>query len=92
MYDDGGLSGGTMERPALKRLLEDIKASKVSPAVRCACSNSACQAVTLTTGTEAASISLSRAGFFAIMLAGAPRLLFAALSLEPIDNDLRHHW
>jgi Resolvase, N terminal domain len=23
MYDDGGLSGGTMERPALKRLLED---------------------------------------------------------------------
>ena len=24
MYDDGGLSGGTMERPALKRLLEDI--------------------------------------------------------------------
>jgi DNA invertase Pin-like site-specific DNA recombinase len=29
MYDDGGLSGGSMERPALKRLLEDIKASKV---------------------------------------------------------------
>src|ERR1700737_3308208 len=29
MYDDGGLSGGTMERPALKRLLEDITASKV---------------------------------------------------------------
>src|ERR1700732_220674 len=29
MYDDGGLSGGTMERPALKRLLEDIKARKV---------------------------------------------------------------
>jgi site-specific DNA recombinase len=29
MYDDGGLSGGTMERPALKRLLEDIKAHKV---------------------------------------------------------------
>jgi site-specific DNA recombinase len=28
MYDDGGLSGGTMERPALKRLLEDITASK----------------------------------------------------------------
>ena len=24
----GGLSGSTMERPALKRLLEDIKASK----------------------------------------------------------------
>src|SRR5262249_49509792 len=23
-YDDGGLSGGTMERPALRRLLEDI--------------------------------------------------------------------
>ena len=29
MYDDGGLSGGTLERPALKRLLEDTKASKV---------------------------------------------------------------
>ncbi len=29
MYDDGGLSGGTMERPALKRLLADIKAGKV---------------------------------------------------------------
>ena len=24
MYDDGGPSGGTMERPALKRLLEDL--------------------------------------------------------------------
>jgi site-specific DNA recombinase len=29
IYDDGGLSGGTLERPALKRLLEDIKAGKV---------------------------------------------------------------
>ena len=29
MYDDGGLSGGTMERPALQRLLEDIKAGKI---------------------------------------------------------------
>ena len=29
MYDDGGLSGGTMERPALKRLLDDVKAGKV---------------------------------------------------------------
>ena len=29
MYDDGGLSGGTMERPALKRLLEDITAGRV---------------------------------------------------------------
>ena len=28
MYDDGGLSGGTMERPALRRLLADIKAGK----------------------------------------------------------------
>jgi DNA invertase Pin-like site-specific DNA recombinase len=27
MYDDGDLSGSTMERPALKRLLEDIKAA-----------------------------------------------------------------
>lgn len=24
VYDDGGISGGTMERPALKRLLEDV--------------------------------------------------------------------
>src|SRR5438309_2584765 len=24
-YDDGGLSGATMERPALQRLLEDIR-------------------------------------------------------------------
>ena len=29
MYDDGGLSGGTMERPALQRLLSGIKAGKV---------------------------------------------------------------
>ncbi|KQX22628.1 MULTISPECIES: recombinase family protein [unclassified Sphingomonas] len=28
-YDDGGLSGGTMDRPALKQLLADIKAGKV---------------------------------------------------------------
>jgi DNA invertase Pin-like site-specific DNA recombinase len=29
LYDDGGLSGGTMERPALQRLLSDIRAGKV---------------------------------------------------------------
>ena len=29
-YDDGGYSGGTMERPALKRLLEDVEANKVN--------------------------------------------------------------
>jgi site-specific DNA recombinase len=34
MYDDGGLSGGTMERPALQRLLEDIKAGKVDRLTR----------------------------------------------------------
>ncbi len=28
-YDDGGFSGGSLERPALKRLLDDIKAGKV---------------------------------------------------------------
>jgi DNA invertase Pin-like site-specific DNA recombinase len=29
MYDDGGISGGTLERPALQRLLDDIKAGQV---------------------------------------------------------------
>lgn len=29
MYDDGGLSGGTMERPALKRLLDEVRAGRV---------------------------------------------------------------
>ncbi|MGD0821175.1 MAG: recombinase family protein [Desulfomonilia bacterium] len=29
-YDDGGFSGGTMERPALKRVLEDIESGKVN--------------------------------------------------------------
>src|SRR5439155_3504597 len=28
-YDDGGISGGTLERPALKRLLEDIGARRI---------------------------------------------------------------
>lgn len=28
-YDDGGFSGGTLERPALKRLLVDVAASKI---------------------------------------------------------------
>jgi DNA invertase Pin-like site-specific DNA recombinase len=28
-YDDGGFSGGTLERPGLQRLLADIKAGKV---------------------------------------------------------------
>src|ERR1700675_936088 len=28
-YDDGGFSGGTLERPALKRLLSDIGVGKV---------------------------------------------------------------
>src|SRR5438034_1821895 len=32
-YDDGGYSGGTMERPALKRLLADIEASEVDVVV-----------------------------------------------------------
>ena len=29
VYDDGGLSGGTLERPALKRLLADVAAGEV---------------------------------------------------------------
>ena len=29
LYDDGGYSGGTMERPALKRLMADIEAGQV---------------------------------------------------------------
>jgi site-specific DNA recombinase len=32
-YDDGGFSGGTLERPALKRLLADIGAGKVDVVV-----------------------------------------------------------
>ncbi|RWN26106.1 MAG: recombinase family protein [Mesorhizobium sp.] len=32
-YDDGGISGGTMERPALKRLLQDIRDKKVDVVV-----------------------------------------------------------
>ncbi|MBN8998662.1 MAG: recombinase family protein [Rhizobiales bacterium] len=33
MYDDGGISGGTMERPALKRLLADVAAGKIDAVV-----------------------------------------------------------
>lgn len=33
MYDDGGISGGTMERPALQRLLADIEAGRVDTVV-----------------------------------------------------------
>jgi site-specific DNA recombinase len=32
-YDDGGLSGGTMERPALLRLLDDIREGRVDVVV-----------------------------------------------------------
>jgi site-specific DNA recombinase len=32
-YDDGGFSGGTLERPALKRLLLDIEASRIDVVV-----------------------------------------------------------
>ncbi|MEI9922770.1 MAG: recombinase family protein [Bradyrhizobium sp.] len=32
-YDDGGFSGGTLDRPALKRLLTDIEAGKVDVVV-----------------------------------------------------------
>ena len=33
LYDDGGVSGATLERPALKRLLADIKAGQVDAVV-----------------------------------------------------------
>ncbi|WP_102845496.1 recombinase family protein, partial [Methylocella silvestris] len=33
LYDDGGYSGGSMERPALKRLIADIEAGKVDAVV-----------------------------------------------------------
>src|SRR3979411_1087181 len=32
-YDDGGYSGGSMERPALRELLQDIDASKIDTVV-----------------------------------------------------------
>jgi DNA invertase Pin-like site-specific DNA recombinase len=32
-YDDGGISGGTMDRPALQRLLQDIRDNKVDVVV-----------------------------------------------------------
>lgn len=32
-YDDGGYSGGTMERPALKRLLADVEAGRIDAVV-----------------------------------------------------------
>ena len=28
-YDDGGFSGGTMDRPAFKRLIADVEAGKI---------------------------------------------------------------
>ncbi len=33
LYDDGGLSGATLERPALQRLLGDIEAGKIEVVV-----------------------------------------------------------
>jgi site-specific DNA recombinase len=32
-YDDGGYSGGTLERPAIKRLLDDIRAGRIDVVV-----------------------------------------------------------
>ena len=32
-YDDGGFSGGTLERPALKRLMQDIEAGRIDVVV-----------------------------------------------------------
>ena len=33
MYDDGGVSGATLERPALKRLLADIETGRIDTVV-----------------------------------------------------------
>src|SRR3712207_4814064 len=33
LYDDGGISGGTLERPALQRLLADIAAGRIDAVV-----------------------------------------------------------
>src|SRR5580693_6088183 len=33
LYDDGGYSGGSMERPALKRLIADIEAGEIDVVV-----------------------------------------------------------
>src|SRR5262249_39954216 len=32
-YDDGGFTGGNMERPALKRLLADVEAGKIDSVI-----------------------------------------------------------
>ena len=49
LYDDGAYSGGTMDRPALQRLLDDVRAGKIDVVVgssgqassRCVSSHSA---------------------------------------------------
>lgn len=33
LYDDGGFSGGSMERPALKQLLEDVRSGRINVVV-----------------------------------------------------------
>ncbi len=33
MYDDGGVSGATMDRPVLKRLLSDIEGGRIDTVV-----------------------------------------------------------
>jgi len=33
LYDDGGISGGTMERPGLQRLLADVQAGRIDVVV-----------------------------------------------------------
>ena len=33
LYDDGAYSGGTMDRPALQRLLDDVRAEKIDVVV-----------------------------------------------------------
>jgi site-specific DNA recombinase len=46
-YDDGGFSGGTLERPALQRLIRDIEAGRIEPSSATRSTGSAARSPTL---------------------------------------------